>query len=770
MKGFRFLALSLGIFLTLLSQNVWAQAFDYEQYPPLDFSFNELQLDLEVNPGEGSIEGTARYSATSNINNVDSLVLQAAHMEIRNVLINDSEAGFNLRNDSLIISFEESYGAGESLEVSVNYKTIPRFGVLQNDLGTMWSSLLPLTNRHWFPSLDHPRVTFRLGVSLTVPSGYQAVANGVKVDEEILDLDWVRFQYQTRGHVPAPSVVFAVGKFDRQEASFGIKRITLNLEKGALTKGENQELLEEAYNLLQQTEQRLGMEFPYERLHIVVLKDHFWETKTWGASTVFLYENGGNLLSQLKRAIYAQWFGVYQREEQWSDSEATTLLQAALDVELSDTLQTLSGKDYPDTQAKSLYQAFGPDKWNRFRRQFNELNSRFRSTITQNFSDLLTMGEGVYSFRRYGDFWYQKNGQPVFELEFGKQQTAEASESDSVVYRVDYAEEGDNLRLTFNAQEGVYNELVTLPMVQISPDRVDTLEVTFTGARDSVRIQVPALIQNVKILDAARPNLTLDQYKPASYLIYQLRNDENIEDRAEAARKLGHHSDDPDLQLAIKDFMSQELDPRIRAPLLASFGDITGGASGTEQIFMDALGSNDIGIQKAGLFVLQNYPDNEQVQQAVRQYATEVDSLPLYKDAARVFFSVADSAAMNGFVSEVVSADTAGHKAIFAIQELANGGNVERALKQAAFYIADVYDYPVRSKALQILFQHDPSAESWEARAPELLADVDPRIRYLTVEGLSNIPDLDYEDLFGVIIQDEYDERVHRAMSRALNL
>jgi len=770
MKGFRFLVIGLGIFLVLISQDAWAQEFDYKQYPRLDFSFGELQLNLEVNPEEGSIEGTARYNAISNIDNIDSLVLQAAHMEIREVRVNDSEVDFNLRNDSLIIAFEEPYGAGESLEVSVNYKTIPRFGVLQNDLGTMWSSLLPLSNRHWFPSLDHPRVTFKLGVSLTVPSGYQAVANGVKVDEEILDLNRVRFQYQTRSQVPATAVAFAVGKFDRQETSFGIKRITLNSEKGALTEVQNQELLEEAYDLLRLSEQRLGMEFPYERLHIVVLKDHFWETKTWGASTVFLYKNGGDFLAQLRRAIYAQWFGVYQREEQWSDSEATTLLQAALDVELSDTLRTLTGKDYPDAETNDLYQAFGSEKWNRFRRQFNELDNRIRNTVMQNLSDLVGVGEGVYSFRRYGEFWYQKNGQPVFELEFDKQQAAEEFESDSVIYRVNYAEEGNNLRLTFNAQKGVYNELVTLPLVQISPDRVDTLEVTFTGARDSVRIQVPSLVQNVKILDATRPNLTLDQYKPASYLIYQLRNDENIEDRAEAARKLGHHSDDPDLQLAIKDFMSQELDPRIRAPLLASFGDITGGASGTEQVFLDALGSNNIGIQKAGLFVLQNYPDNEQVQQAVRQYATGVDSLPLYKDAARVFFSLADSVAMNGFVSEVVSSDTAGYKAIFAIQELANAGNVERALKQGAFYISDVYDYAVRSKALQILFQHDRSPESWEARAPELLADVDPRIRYLTVEGLSRIPDIDRDDLFSVIIQDEYDQRVYRAMSRALNL
>lgn len=759
----------LCIFLMVFSNTVCAQPFDYEAFPRLNFSINELQLDLEVDPEEGSIEGTARYSAEAKIDKVDSLILQAAHMEIRSVQLNDAEATFNLRNDSLIIKLEEPSVKSEPLEISVDYKTIPRFGVFQNNLGTMWSSLLPLAHRHWFPAVDHPRVSFNFGISLTVPSGYQAVSNGVKLGEEVVGVEQVRHRYKTRNEVPATSLAFAVGQFDRSETSFGIKRISINTEKGILSGSENQQILDDAYNILEEAEERLGMEFPYERLHVIVLQDHFWETKTWGASTVFLYKNGGDLATQLRRGIYAQWFGVYQREEQWSDADAINLLQAALDLELSDTARLLHRTDHPETEQGNIYEVFGPDKWNRFLKNFGNLGPGFRNTVTQNFPDLLNEGTGIYSSRRYGEYWYQKNGQPIFELQLDREQQAEAAEPDSVIYRVDYTEDENSLRLTFSAQKGAYNELVTLPLVQISPDRIDTLEVTFTGARDSVSIQVPSLVQNVKILDSVRPNLTLDQYKPASYLIYQLRNDESIEDRAKAARKLGYHSGNPDLQLAIKDFMSQELDPGIRAPLLSSFGDITGGASGTEQVFLDALRSDNEEMQKAGLFVLQNYSGNEQVQQAVRQYATRADSLPMFKDATRVFFSLADSAALNSFVSEVVKTDTAGYKAIFTIQELANAGNVDRAVKQAEFYISEVYDYPVRSKALHILLQHERSPESWRTKAGELLKDVDPRIRFLTVRGLINIDGIDYEEMFGVIIQDEYDQRVYEAMKEVLS-
>lgn len=771
MNVFRLLLLLfIALLLGMISSPSHAQQFDFEKYPKLNFSFNQLDLDLTIDPDSRNIKGTARYEIQANIEDVDSLVLQAAHMEISTVLVNDENTEFNLHNDSLIIKLPDSSETGQRYNVSVDYSTIAKFGILKNDQATVWTSLLPRSHLHWLPGIDHPRVTFHSNITIRIPSGYQAVANGVKIKEEVVDVEQVRYIYKTRNQVPATSLAFAIGQFDRDETSFGIKKVNLSSEKGLLKESERSDLLEKASQVLEEAEQQLGTEFPFERLNLVVLQDHFWETKSWGASTVFIYKNRGDLINQLRRGIYGQWFGVFHREEQWSDAEATNLLQTALHFQITDEPAELAMEDHPGKDVTTVYDAFGPEVWNRFQHRFDDLDANLKKTVIQSFSDLLSRGEGVYNFRDYGELWYRRNGQPFFDLKFDEQETADSTEPDSVVYRVDYAQSGSDLRLTFTAKKGAYDELVTLPLVQISSEGVDTLEVTFTGVQDSVNIRVPAFIENVNILSSKMPNLILDEYKPASFLIYQLRNATSVDERVEAANKLGYHSDNPDLQLAIKDFMNQELHPKVKSALLRSFGKITAGASGTGQVFLDALQSDNKEIQEAGLSVLQNYAGNEHIQESVRQYALQADSLPNFRKATLVLSVVADSTVFGDFVSSIVKTDTAGFKAIFAIQELANAGKPDKAVRQAEFYISDVYDYPVRSAALHILLQHDHAPADWETRVEELLEDVDPRIRFLMVKGLPKIEGLVYADMLETIVQDEYDERVFRAMQEVMSI
>lgn len=758
--------LLLGVFVSSLQ----AQTFDYEKYPRLNFEYSQLNLNLNINPENRRIKGSAVYEAMAKIEGVDSLVLKARHMDIAAVRVNNSNTEFRLRNDSLIIQLPDSTTSGQSYELGIDYSTIPKFGILSNDLGTVWTSQLPQTHSHWFPSVDHPRVTFNSSIKITVPSGYRVVANGVKLEEEILDVEQVRYTYKTRNEVPSTSLAFALGQFDRNETSFGVKKVSLNSENGLLTDLQRKNLLSSAVKVLENIEQQLNTEYPFERLNIVVLQDHFWETKNWGASTVFIYKNSGDLLHQLRRGIYGQWFGVFQRVEQWSEANAMNLLQTALHYQLQDSTVKLQYDDVPDYELSSVYNEFGPARWNKFQENYQFLDKTFRTTVQQNLGVLLGWGEGVYGFRDYGEYWYQKTGQPVFSLDLGmdKKSTGDSSATDSVIYRVDYTQDAENIKLTFSAKKGVFKELVTLPLIKISPNSVDTMQVTFTGLRDSVSIRVPALVENVKITTGGRKNLTLEQYKPASFLIYQLRNASTVDERVEAAEKLGYHSENPDLQLAISDFMNKELNPKVKAALLKSFGEITGGASGTEQVFLDALQSENKLVREAALSVLQNYPGNETIRQRVQSYAMQADSLKAFKNATRILSSVADSSTFEDFVSNMVQTDTAGHKAIFAIQELANRGNIEKAVRQAEFYISDVYDYEVRSSALKILLQHDHAPADWEARAKELLADPDPRLRYITVSGLPKITGLDYQSLLNTLIQDEYDQRVFKAMEKLL--
>src|SRR5699024_11463586 len=94
--------------------------------------------------------------------------------------------------------------------------------------------------------------------------------------------------------------------------------------------------------------------------------------------------------------------------------------------------------------------------------------------------------------------------------------------TDSVSYRVDYnySQTENTLPLRFTARQGMYDELVTLPLIQTLSGQRDTSEVTFTGARDSVVVTVSPMVQNVDIDATARPELTLEQHKPASFLIH----------------------------------------------------------------------------------------------------------------------------------------------------------------------------------------------------------------------------------------------------------
>ena len=313
------------------------------------------------------------------------------------------------------------------------------------------------------------------------------------------------------------------------------------------------------------------------------------------------------------------------------------------------------------------------------------------------------------------------------------------------------------------------NELTTIDAYEVYPNRTDTAEVTFTGAQDSVVLQVDPMISTLRLEAPERPDVYLNEYKPAPFLIHEFRNAESVEQRATAARKLGYHADNPDLQLAIKDFMSNETEPKVRAALLHSLADITNGATGTEQTFLDALDSNAESIRDAALMALQNYQDNDAVRNRVQGLAQNADSFGLFGKATEVYSTLASAEQFRSFAEGVIQQDSTGHRAIFVIQQLANMGEVEEAVGKAGLFATDEYSYEVRQMALNVLVQHDHTPADWLARAKSLLDTSDPRIRFLVVQGLARNQNQEVTDFLSDYMQDEYDARVYRAITQVIS-
>jgi hypothetical protein len=753
------------------------QSFDHESYPKLDFDFISLELDLGLQPQNLRIDGAATYQLKANISDADTVTLYAAHMDISNVTVDGNNADFMLHNDSLFVPLSEPSEVGQEYEVEIRYSGNPKFGLLKNGNSTVRTSHLPKTQRHWVPIIDNPHVDLKTTFNIAVPSGYQVWATGQKTGEETVSVDVMRYHFASEKEIPASSLALAVGKFDSRSLSKGSKKINLAVERALSDAVDRQQLLQRARDYLGQAEDYLQMDFPYDQLTILVMDDHQWETKTWSASTIHLYRNQGDLETQLLRGIIGQWFGAHQREIQWNQADAITLQQALVYQSIADSNTSIKEQDTLQTSFSTVYEKFGVENWNSWFEGWNNWNNdAVKTVIKDTQKDVLKNLSAVVSWNDYAEYWYQESGQPLFEIPgiVGRENITEGDATteteDSVAYKVTYDlnEDEGQLKLSFEAIYGIYKELTSINAYEVYPNGTDTSEVTFTGAEDAVVLQVDPMISTLRLEAPDRPGLYLDEYKPSSFLINELRNAESVEQRASAARKLGVHSDNPDLQLAIQDFMSRELEPEVRAALLSSYADITNGATGTETTFLDALKSDNQEIRDAGLMALQNYKDNSQVQSQVEQLAENAGSFEFYQKAVQVLVAIASPDQFSMVAERITQQDTVGKKSIFVIQQLANIGEVEEAIKRAGLFIGDEYRYDIRSTALKVLIQHDHAPSNWLTRGENLLDTSDPRIRFLVIQGMEKNQNGEIRNFLSDYIQDEYDARVYQKIEQLL--
>lgn len=768
----------LAFLLAIFPASLLAQSFDYEEHPSLDFELKNLELDLGIQPQNLRFEGAANYQLEANVDGADTLILHTAHLDVRSTTVDGNNVEFQLQNDSLFIPVSDSAGHGESFEVRIRYSGDSQFGLLKNGNGTVWTSYLPQAQRHWVPIIENPHVTLKTTFKISVPSDYQVWATGRATGENEVNESTTQYSFSSQTEIPATDLAFAIGQLESTSTTYGIKRINVAVEEGLTDEIVLQELLKTAYNELQAVEEEMQSEFPYERLNVIVLEDHNWETRAWGASTIFLYVNAGDIRQQLLRGILGQWIGARQRAAQWKDGDIINLYQTIAQQSLSDSLSVFKVKDRPDKADQSLYDVYSPEHWNGWQEQWKRWQNRsWGAVISDGHPDLLNRMLPVISWRDFANHWYQQSGQPMFNppniaADTDKDNSIDsASVADTLVYKVNYQTRGgdQNLRLVFEAEgRQIFDEIVTLQAHRIYGEGSESEEVSFTGTQDSVDISISADMRTLRLEVPEEIPLKLREHKPVSFLLYELRNSESIQQRIDAARNLGTHTENPDLQLAITDMLESGVDPRVHAALLTSLAEITQGAAGTEQMFLNALDNEHPEIQKAALGALQYYPDNADILNAVRNMTANTDDPSLFQQGVAVMSDIAGEEEMQQFFTEIVQQDTVGHRSLAAINQLLEMGQTD-LLSETDQFLEDTYEYDVRAEAFEILVEHDDNSQNWLDRGKEFLNESpDPRIRYLAVRGLLEHQSPDIQSFLEEYQPDEYDARVYGLIQRGI--
>ncbi|HAW80837.1 MAG: hypothetical protein CL671_09890 [Balneola sp.] len=744
---------SIVILVFTATQDCSVKDWDYEQNPKLTYDLNHLDLDMTIDPVNETVKGVATYSISAKIPAQTEVILHAAALEIDAVTFDGNEKEFLVSGDSLIIDLADTLSMTNESELAITWQGRSIYGTHKDRFGTMWSSLNPKSQRHWLPVYDHPRVAFSVDADITIPANLDVVFNGNLVSDQVTSTETKTVSWKVDTAIPATGLNFAVGKFESSEAQSGINKVRVFGETGVVTGDEIQEILSEAIRSKRVLENELSFEYPWEALNVVILEDNFWDEKADAAGVIYLAKNRGALTTQLQRGLVAQWFGQYQR------TENVTYQYEVFEL-IRKSAFNISG--FESKEIGNSDSLFSLSKWNELSRCCEIEDPFLKNNIEQSLAGLIRKESGVVSGSFYKDHWYEQTGIPFHLIDFEADKEPETPDNQKLVYGLDleYDEINSTIIAYFTSVSGSGEDLQSLNVTVFTFNDSTTSEVTFTGGRDSAKIDVPATVENVRFSSGSTDIAEIGFGRfPVMFLLAQLRSS-NVEDRRLAASLLSYHTDNPDLQLALKDALNAETDVQTKANLLSTLGAFTAGATGTEIQFMQEVNSDHEEIQIAALKALANYKEDENVPGVIQQKMERTSSDEVFKVAKTSFLEVADLPRKISATRRLIQIDTTGARSLSLLKEIISTDTTTQSQQIAEELISFEFPYSTRIGALDLLLEHVEDGDYWGSKIVELSSDFDPRIRSKVLEGLKFLSETDAENIAEAVLLSEFDLRV----------
>ncbi len=151
------------------------------------YDVTHYDLDLGWDPETRTLSAVALIEAVAT-EDLDTFNLDFSSMTVDDVAVRGTTAGFEHDQPELVITPEVPLAAGEPFTVRVGYHGVPSphvgdavpFGIgwTRGPRGEEYVVAEPDGAHTWFPSNDHPIDKATFDISITVPEGFIAAANG----------------------------------------------------------------------------------------------------------------------------------------------------------------------------------------------------------------------------------------------------------------------------------------------------------------------------------------------------------------------------------------------------------------------------------------------------------------------------------------------------------------------------------------------------------------------------------------------------------------
>jgi aminopeptidase N len=248
---------------------------------PIDIK--HIKLELAVDLKKRTVEGKATLTFRT-MRQLASFELDAVEFEVTAVKLRRDRGelvAIPHRHDGrkLAVALGQAWEPDTPGTLEVTYRVRqPRDGLFffgptptEPEVPWMvWSQGEAITNRYWFPSLDHPAQRQTTELIVTVEPGFEVISNGKLISHRInADKSETYHWKQELPHV-SYLVTLVVGQFDTVKEDWRGKEVSYHVPKGrgeaiARTFGRTREMLDFFVR-------RFGIDYPWERYAQVVVE------------------------------------------------------------------------------------------------------------------------------------------------------------------------------------------------------------------------------------------------------------------------------------------------------------------------------------------------------------------------------------------------------------------------------------------------------------------------------------------------------------------
>lgn len=198
-------------FLFFLGADVFAQ-----QQVVVDFKLANYKIYIEPSTQEVSGNGELFFNV---LKPVDSIFIDAHHMQFDNLSFNDSEVNYNVTTNKLWIygDFKPSKNNVLSFDYKANPKQTMYFlGWNSEAPNQVWTQGQGKYTSHWLPSFDDVNEKVIFSLSIDFNADYKVLSNGLLKDKTNVNDTVTRWNYQMQQPMSSYLVALAIGDYKAQ--------------------------------------------------------------------------------------------------------------------------------------------------------------------------------------------------------------------------------------------------------------------------------------------------------------------------------------------------------------------------------------------------------------------------------------------------------------------------------------------------------------------------------------------------------------------------